>query len=100
MNNISLALPALYFFIILALSTYLLIRGITHTFVCLFAAAALIELIRSMAFLAMSLAPGGFSANSRYLPAISAIGYFGMLVFIAGFVSLTTYLLRAQPPQA
>lgn len=66
MNNISLALPALYFFIILALSTYLLIRGITHTFVCLFAAAAVIELIRSMAFLLMSLAPGGFSANARY----------------------------------
>ncbi len=51
MTNISLALPAFYFFIILGLSTYLLIRGITHIFVCLFAAAALIELIRSMGFL-------------------------------------------------
>ena len=100
MSNYSLALPAFYFFVILGLCTYLLIRGVTHTFVCLFTAAALIELIRSMAFLLMSLAPGGFSANARYLPATTALGFLGMLLFIAGFVSLTIYLLRAQPPQA
>ena len=53
-----------------------------------------------MAFLLMSLAPGGFSANARYMPALSGIGFLGMLTFIAGFVSLTTWLLRTQPPQA
>ncbi len=100
MNTVSLALPALYFFIILGLATYLLIRGITHTFVCLFAAAALIELIRSMGFLLLSLAPGGFSANARYFPVLTAVGFLGMLLFVAGFISLTTYLLRPQPPQA
>jgi hypothetical protein len=100
MNNYSLLLPAVYFFVILGLSTYLLIRGITHSFVCLFAVAALIELIRSMAFLLMSLAPGGFSANARYLPATSVLGFLGMLIFIAGFISLTIFLLRAQPPKA
>jgi hypothetical protein len=100
MNNYSLVLPAVYFFVILGLSTYLLIRGITHTFVCLFAAAALIELIRSVGFFLMSLAPGGFSAHTSYMPALSAIGFLGMLAFTAGFVSLTIYLLRAQPPQA
>ncbi len=87
MNNISLALPALYFFIILALSTYLLIRGITHTFVCLFAAAALIELIRSMGFFLISLAP-----------TLSVIGFLGMVLFIGGFISLTMFLLRPATP--
>ena len=100
MNNLILTLPVLYFFIILGLSAYLLIRGVTHTFICLFAAAALIELIRSMAYLLMSLAPGGFSANARYMPVLSVIGFLGMLGFIAGFGSLTVWLLRAQPSEA
>jgi len=99
MNNLSLIVPAVYFFIILALATYLLIRGVTHIFVCLFAAAALIELIRSMGFFLISQAPGGFSANRVYMPILTGMGFLGMVIFITGFVSLTLYLLRAQPPQ-
>ena len=93
MNNFSLVVPALYFFIILGLCTYLLMRGITHAFVGWFAAAALIELLRSMALLLMNVAPGGLGAHTRYLPAASVIGYLGMLIFIVGFASLTRYLV-------
>ena len=98
MNNLSLLVPAVYFFIILALATYLLIRGVTHIFVCLFAAAALAELIRSMGFFLISQAPGGFSANSIYMPILTALGFLGMVLFIAGFLSLTLYLLRPASP--
>ena len=99
MDKISIFIPVLYHFAILGCFTYLLIRGVTHSFVCLFAAGALLELIRSGAYLAMSMAPGGFSANERYFPVISGIGYVGMLAFLAAFVAMTAHFLRPVPAQ-
>lgn len=95
MNTLSLVLPFLCFFVVLGLCTYLLIRGITHSFVCLFALSALIDLLRSLALLVISRAPGGFSANASYLPAISIASFLGIFVFLGAFVSLTLFLLRA-----
>ena len=100
MNSLLYLLPAVYFLIILGLSTFLLVRGITHIFVCLFAAAALIELIRSMGFFFISQAPGGVGAYNTYMPIFSALGFIGMAIFIVGFLTLTLFLLRAQPPQS
>ncbi|MGI9086799.1 MAG: hypothetical protein ACR2HH_03500 [Chthoniobacterales bacterium] len=60
----------------------------------------MIELIRSAGFYLMSVAPGGFSANQSYLPILSAVGLIGMLIFLAGFFALTTFLLRPVTPAA
>jgi hypothetical protein len=94
MTTISLAFPILYHLAVLGLCAYLFMRGFTHVFLYLFAGGALLEVLRSGAFLAMNFAPGGLSANVHYFPIISAIGFLGMIVFLAGFVSLTMYLLR------
>ncbi len=95
MNTILLVFALLYNFAILGLCTFLLVRGITHAFVCSFAVASLIELIRALLFLYVGTAPGGFNAHEVYLPVIAVFGFLGMSAFAAGFVLLTKYLLRA-----
>ncbi len=94
MDTIAFAFPILNFFIVLALQIYLLIRGILHPFVGLFAVGALLHLIQGLGFLALQQAPGGISANSRYLPMLSGLGMLGGLVSLAGFVALTLFLSR------
>jgi len=100
MDLISLTLPLLYLLLVLGLFTFLLIRGVTHLFIALFAAGALIQVIPRLSFLAMHQAPGGFSANVRYLPILSALGMIGTLCFAAGFFALTIFLLRSAKPSA
>jgi len=94
MNIISLTLPLLYLLLVLGLCTYLLIRGITHSFIALFAAGALVQMIPRLGFLAMHEAPGGFAANSSYIPMLSIFGMLGSLCFAGGFIALTMFLLR------
>jgi hypothetical protein len=98
MTTISLAFPVLYNLAVLGLCTYLFIRGFTQLFICLFAGGAALELIRSLAFLAINFAPGGFSANAHYFPIISAIGFLGMIVFLAGFAAMTMYFIKPTTP--
>ena len=45
MEFLRLAIGALYYLLILGLCTFLLIRGITHTFVALFACGAFLQAI-------------------------------------------------------
>ena len=96
MNVISLAFPVLYFLLVLALCVFLLVRGIAHYFVAFFAAGALIHLVQSLGFLALQQAPGGFGANSIYLPLLSIVGALGTVFFGAGFIALTLFLLRPR----
>ena len=96
MEFFGLAIPALYFLLLLALCTFLLMRGITHTFVGLFAAGAFLHVIQMLGFFFMRQAPGGFNANTRYFPIFSAIGAFGTIVSAAAFISLTMFLLRSN----
>ena len=94
MEILSLAIPALYYLLLLGLCTFLLIRGITHLFVGLFACGAFLHVIQMLGFFYVRQAPGGFSANAQYLPIFSAIGLFGTVVSAVAFVSLTMFLLR------
>ncbi len=98
MPGLAFALPALSVFVVLALQIYLLIRGIVHSFVGLFAASALLHLIQALGFLALELARGGISAHNRYLPMLSAFGILGGLVSLAGFVALALFLLKREKP--
>lgn len=98
MNSISLLLPLLYFLLVLGLCAYLLIRGITHTFVALFAGGALLHLIQSLGYFAMQEALGGFSANRQYFPILALLGGFGTICFAAAFITLTLFLLQAERP--
>ncbi len=89
--------PLLYNGFVLALCTYLLIRGATHSFVALFAASALLGLLRTLGFIIIQRAPGGFSDNMRFIPAVNVVGTIGVLLSVAGFVALAAYLLRNAP---
>ncbi|HEX8279885.1 MAG TPA: hypothetical protein VF551_00795 [Chthoniobacterales bacterium] len=100
MDLISLAVPLLYWFLVLALSGYLLMRGVTHVFVALFAAGAVMHLIQSGGIVFMRMAPGGFGANMRYLPVLQIIGFGGIILTGAAFVLLASFLLRRDAPKA
>jgi hypothetical protein len=100
MDAITLAVPLLYILLVLGLCTYLLIRGVTHAFVGIFAAGALIELIPRLGFIALHQAPGGFGGNAKFIPILTAFGLLGTICFAAGFVSLTTFLLTNTKPQS
>jgi hypothetical protein len=100
MNIFSLAVPLLYFLLVLGLCTFLIVRGITHVFVGLFAGGALLHLIQSLGYVALNQAPGGYSANARYFPFLAIFGGLGTLAFAVGFVLLTGYLLRPASPTA
>jgi hypothetical protein len=99
MTTLSLAIPIGYSLIIFGLCTYLLVRGITHLFVGLFAGGALLHMIPSLGFMFFQFAPGGLSANARYLPFLSVFGALGALVSLAAFACLVAFLLRLQKPQ-
>jgi hypothetical protein len=43
-------------------------------------------------------APGGFSANTRYIPFLTVFGVLGTICFAAGFFTLAMFLLA--PPKA
>lgn len=100
MHTVMLLFPVLYFLSVLGLCTFLLIRGVTHLFVGLFAGGALLGLVSPLGFLVLQQAPGGFSANTRYLPFLNAFGMLGTCIFVAGFVSLAAFLLRVQKTSA
>jgi hypothetical protein len=85
MNNISIILPLLYLLFVLGLCTYLLIRGITHSFVAAFACAAFLQMIPHIGFLVLHELPGGFAANAQYYPILSIFGALGILCFAIGF---------------
>lgn len=94
MNTIALAIALLYLLLVLGLCTWLLIHGVTHSFVGLFAAGAFFEVIPRFGYLALQQAPGGFGANMRFFPLLALFGIAGTLCFAAAFVSLTKFLLR------
>jgi hypothetical protein len=99
MELVTWAVPLLYYGFVLALSTYLLIRGITHLFVPLFAVGALLELMRTLGF--MILQRGGFAENMHLVPIVSLVGTIGMLLSGGAFVALAAFLLRtatSKPP--
>ena len=90
------AVPLLYQSFVLGVSAFLLMRGVTPLFVALFGAGALLEMFRTLGFIAMQRAPGGFSDNMRFMPVVTLIGTLGMLRFVAAFVSLAAFLLRTE----
>jgi hypothetical protein len=98
MDFIPMAIGALYFLLLLGLSTFLLVRGVTHLFVGLFACGAFLHLIQSLGFVFLRQAPGGYSANARFFPILGAVGAFGTIVLAAAFVSLTMFLLKNKTP--
>lgn len=102
MNLMSWLLPTLYYVFVFGVCTYLLIRGVTHLFVSLFAAGALLGIFRMLGWIALEQAPGGIGENMRYMPVLTLIGSLGMLVSVAAFFSLAAFLLRNErtaPPQ-
>jgi hypothetical protein len=100
MNLISLGIPALYYLFVLAILSFLLVRGITHLFVGLFAAGAFVHLLQSMVYLLLSRAPGGFGAYSQYFAILAIVGFVGTILFVAAFISLAAFLLRAPAQTA
>lgn len=98
METIALGIPALYFLLLLGLCTLLLIRGITHMFVGLFACGAFLHVIQILGYVFLRQAPGGYSANAQYLPLFTLLGALGTVVFAAAFISLTLFLLRNKTP--
>jgi hypothetical protein len=100
MNSIGFIIPLLYLLFLLGLFTFLLVRGVTHSFIGLFAAGALLELIPHLGFLAMQAMPGGFSANRAYYPLLTIVGSLGMFCFAAGFLLLAKFLLGPAKPIA
>ena len=103
MDTIRLAFTLLYLVFVLGLCTYLLIRGITHSFIALFACGALLHMIPQLGFFILSQMPGGFGANSQYFPMLAIFGLLGTLCFAGGFFLLTKFLLQstargAAPP--
>jgi hypothetical protein len=98
MELVTWGIGALYFLLLLALSTVLLIRGVTHLFVGLFACGAMLHVFQMFGFFYLRQAPGGYGANAQYFGILSAVGAFGTLLFAAAFVSLTLFLLRNKTP--
>jgi uncharacterized membrane protein YbaN (DUF454 family) len=78
-----------------------LVRGLTHSFLICFIVGAILHAMPTAGFALMQQAPGGISENMGWLPALSAVGFFGSLVSAAGFVLLAIHLLarEAQPAQ-
>jgi hypothetical protein len=95
---VTFSISALYFLLVLGASTFLLIRGIAHLFVGLFACGAFLHLIQVLGFAFLNQAPGGLSANSHYFPILALIAALGTIMFAAAFVSLTLFLLRHKTP--
>ncbi|HEY0370016.1 MAG TPA: hypothetical protein VGC85_10485, partial [Chthoniobacterales bacterium] len=89
------AVPTLYSLFLVALFTFLLMRGITHTFVALFLAGSILHLAQTCGYMLLNHLPGGFGANQQYLPILAGAGVLGTIVFAAAFVSLAAFLLRA-----
>ena len=65
MESFYFVIPLLYLLFLLGLFTFLLIRGVTHSFIACFAAGALLELIPQLGFLVIRSMPGGFSSSFR-----------------------------------
>lgn len=100
MIMLSLAPPILYLLFVLALCAYLLVRGITQTFVGLFACGALLEIVPQIGFLVMQQAPGGFDAKASFLPLLSICGMLGTLCFAVGCALLAQDLLKTNKSEA
>ncbi|MGZ4966402.1 MAG: hypothetical protein ACXWAV_07240 [Chthoniobacterales bacterium] len=96
MNSFAFVIPLLYSLFLLGLCTFLLIRGITHSFIACFAAGALLELIPQLGFLVLREMPGGFSAHAGYYPMLMIFGAFGTICFAAGFLLLAQFLLASS----
>jgi hypothetical protein len=99
-NSLAAFVPLVYALFLLGLFTYLLSRGITHSFIAFFAAGALMQLVLHLGLLALREMPGGFSATRGYYPLLSIVGLFGTLCFAVGFLLLAKVLLRAAKPVA
>ena len=93
-------LPIVYPIFVIGVCTFLLLRGLTHSFLVCFIVGAILHTIPTIGFALMQQAPGGFSENMRWMPALSAVGFFGSLVSAAGFVLLATHLLAREAPPA
>ncbi|MDQ2918390.1 MAG: hypothetical protein M3R10_00700 [Verrucomicrobiota bacterium] len=92
--NFASALFLLYLLFLIGLFTFLLIRGVTHSFIACFAAGAFLELIPHLGILALREMPGGFSANQGYYPILMVFGSIGTICFAAGFFLLAKFLLN------
>ena len=100
MESIPLLLPVVYPAFVIGVCTFLLLRGVTHSFLICFIVGALLHAMPSVGFALIEQAPGGFSGNIRWLPALSAVGFFGSIVSAAGFVLLALHLLARETPPA
>lgn len=99
MDIVSFGFGVVYYLLVVGLFAFLLMRGVTEIFVALFAAGALLHLLQTMGFFFLRSAPGGFSANTQYLPLLTILGMIGTIAFAAGFITLTTYLLGPRAKQ-
>lgn len=95
MNYVGMGIQALFNLLVIVLCAYLLIRGITHLFVGLFAAGALLHMLQTMGFVVFSRMPGGIGAHTEIFPFLSIVAALGTLLFAAAFISLTMFLLRS-----
>ncbi len=100
MNLLSLVVPTLFNLLVLGLFAYLFVRGVTHLFVGLFAAGALLHGLQMFGYLLLSRMPGGVGANAQYLPAMAIAGALGTILFAVAFVLLAMFLLRNRGQQA
>lgn len=92
-NVISIGVPALFYLLVVCLCAYLLVRGVRHAFVSLFAAGAFLHGIQTLAYLVLLVMRGGYQSYTRYLPILGAVGALGTVLFAAAFVLLTLFLL-------
>lgn len=95
MTLVAFSVPLVYDLILIALFTYLLVRGFTQLFIGLFTLGAVLQFAQTLAYVLFNHLPGGFNAHRQYLPILTVVGLCGTLVFLAGFIALAAYLLRA-----
>ena len=99
MEAIPLLLHLIYPVFVVGFCSYLLIRGLTHSFLLCFIGGAILHAVPTIGIALLQQAPGGFGANVRWMPAFSAVGIAGSVIFAVGFILLGRHLLRndAQP---
>jgi hypothetical protein len=96
-QTIALVFPLLYTLFVIGVCGFLLARGVSHLFVILFAVGAVLHALPSLGILLLQQAPGGISANARWLGVFSLFGVLGTLISMAAFLLLASFLMQTPP---
>ncbi len=94
MRTIAMLLPILFYLLVLAICLHLLLRGIKATFLQLFVAGALLYLVQSLSYVALSRLEGGLMAHAGYLKWLALVGASATALWAGAFLALAAFLKR------